>query len=127
MFVSYVYIYIFTIYIMCIYIYRCFVFSHPWAHSQLCASGPAKNNGCYRRGGKRKSADRVGHPGTQTHGGTTWGQNEVLILNNPHYVYIYIHNSFLEFISTMWSKRQKLTTAIQGTTTSIFTPEQGII
>jgi hypothetical protein len=109
---SYVYIYIYYIYIMYIYIYRCFVFSHPWAHSQLCASGPAKNNGCYRRGGKRKSADRVGHPGTQTHGGTTWGQNEILILNNPHYVYIYIHNSFLEFISTMWSKRQKLTNAI---------------
>ena len=106
---SYVYIYIFTIYI---YIYNVYIYIDAL---------------CFRIAGKRKSADRVGHPGTQTHGGTTWEQNEILILNNPHYVYIYIHNSFLEFISTMWSKRQKLTNAIQGTTTSIFTPEQGII
>ena len=71
------------------------MFSHPWAHSQLCASGPAKNNGFYRGAGKRKSADTVGHPGTQTHGGTTWGQNGILILNNPHYTYIYVYIQFI--------------------------------
>ena len=57
---SYAYIHIYYIYIM--YIYRCFVFSHPWAHSQLCASGPAKNNGFYRGAGKKEC----------WHGGTPW-------------------------------------------------------
>ena len=94
---AYIHIYYIYIYIMYIYIYRCFVFSHPWAHSQLCASGPAKNNGFYRGAGKRKSADTVGHPGTQTHGGTTWGQNGILILNNPHYTYIYIYVYTIHF------------------------------
>ena len=66
------------------------VFASVGTFPTVCVRA-CKKQWILQSGWKKKSADTVGHPGTQTHGGTTWGQNGILILNNPHYTYIIPH------------------------------------